>query len=98
MALIARLMGEDPEVYGKKLPVHQYVAAVAEVARGSATAAPLVAKFDLDATEQAQTQALINAVTGGTLTRVEVHDVLLMAEQRLPPYTSVAAVESRLGL
>jgi len=91
-------MGLDEEVNGPRLPVHQYVASVAEVARGNASAAPLIAFYSLDAEEQAQTQTLIDAVEGGQLTRIEVHDVLLMAESGAPPYTTVIAVETRLGL
>jgi hypothetical protein len=91
-------MGVDPETNGAKLPVHQYVGAVAEVVRGNMTQNQLAASFNLAPDEITDTQSIVSDVTSAALTRAEVHDVLLCAERFLLPYNTVAAVETRLGL
>jgi hypothetical protein len=87
-------MGLDPDTNGPKLPVHQYFAAVAERKRGEITDQQVIEAFSLASDEIVDTTTLVQ----GSLTREEMHDVCCMAEQRIPPYNTEAAVETRLGL
>lgn len=91
MALIERLMGlETP-----KIPTHQFMAAYAEFKRSQMTSAQVIAAFNLTAAEQTEATNLLGV---STLTRADVHDVLMLAEQRIAPYTTAAAVRTRLGI
>ena len=109
MPLIERLMGlEEP-----KIPVHAFQALCAEWARGNITGAQAQAAIvaatgvALDAAAQAEAQALVNTVPGGSTAdekadralRMQVIDqVLLVADRRIPPYDTAAAVRTRLGI
>lgn len=94
MPLIARLMGIDPEMNGARIAVHQYFAAVAERKRGEITSQQVIDAFDLAPDEVADTTNLV----ASSMTREEMHDVCCMAEQFIPPYNTVTAVRTRLGL
>lgn len=94
MALIERLMGIDDH---DKLPVHQFTGGLAEYVRGHATAQQVIDLFALDADDQTEAQTLLDRVNNGTLTREEVEDVLLLAEQRRG-YDTPATVRNRLGI
>jgi len=95
MGLYERILRlEEP-----KIPVHAFMAALAERKRGQITGANIVTLFDLDATATTEVIALNarfdDVVT--PLTGVEVHDVLLLADAGLG-YTTVAALKNRLGV
>jgi hypothetical protein len=111
MALIERLMGLD--LNRTKIPIHQFQSIAAEWARGQITGAQAntgittVAGQGLDAAEQAEAQALVNTIPSGATTAnkadralrlSEIDQVLLLAEMRVPPYDTAAAVRARLGL
>lgn len=78
------------------LPVHQFVAAAAEVARGIVTANTAAGWFGLSGTEKTEAQTLINRCEpSGPLTRVIIHDALLLMEVG---FRTVAETKTRLGV
>lgn len=95
MGLYERILRlEEP-----KIPVHGFMAALAERKRGRVTAQQIVTTFQLDAAAQADAVALnarfddaVNPLTG-----VELHDVLLLADAGLA-YQTVNALKTRLGV
>lgn len=100
MGLYERLMGfEEP-----KLPVHQFMGAMQEIAMGNMTGAQGVAAFGLSAAEATEAQTLQGVVSapatadGKKLRAVEYERVLMLAEQRIAPFNTVALVKTRLGV
>lgn len=109
MALIERLMGlEEP-----KIPIHQFQSLCAEWARGNITGAQAQAAITaltgtpLDGAAQTEAAALVATVPTGVTTdnkadralRLQIIDqVLLIADSRIPPYDTAAAVRARLGI
>jgi hypothetical protein len=97
-----------------KLPVHAFQATAAEWARSQMSGAQAQTAIaavsqgtNLNVAEQAEAQALVNSVPVGSTTAIqaaralrliEIEQVLLMVDQRVPPYDSPAAVRTRLGL
>lgn len=94
MPLYDRLMGFAQP----KLPVHQFMAMVAEVVRGHVTQQQAIDAFTLATDEITDTTTLAQRVTSAALTEQEVHDVLLLAERQIVPYATVVAVKARLGV
>jgi hypothetical protein len=94
MPLYDRLMG----LAQPKLPVHQFMAMVAERVRNDVTTQQVTDAFALAPDEVTDATTLTQRVTQALLTKDEVHDVLLLAEAAIPPYTTVAAVKARLGV
>lgn len=100
MGLYERLMGfEDP-----KIAVHQFMGVMQEISLGFMTGAQGVAAFNLspsEATEASTLQATIAAEPTANekkLKAVEDERVLMVAEQHIVPYDTVAAVKTRLGV
>lgn len=87
--LVAPLAGEE------KLPVHQFLAALAEIRRGQITRAQLISGFAVSVAQEAQLDTFIARMASDTLTREEVHDVLLLAENG---FRTPAQVMTRLGI
>jgi len=81
-----------------RIPVHQFVACAAEVSRGNMSSVQARNAMNLSAAEGTEANALIARVMSAALSRVEVHDVLMLAELRIPPFDTVAAVKTRLGV
>lgn len=94
MSLYDRLIGigDDP-----KIPVHQFMAAMAERQRGRTNNAQLASVFNLSAAEQQELATLRDRVLGGQVTPAEIHDVLMLAEAGMG-YTTAQAVKTRLGV
>lgn len=94
MALYERILRlEEPHI-----PVHAFMAAMAEQRRGRVTGAQVATAFELDASAQQDAIALQNRFSGGNpITGVELHDILLLADAGLA-YTTVAALKNRLGV
>jgi NaMN:DMB phosphoribosyltransferase len=93
MGLYDRLVGtEDP-----KIPIHQFMSAAAENVRGEMTDLQVKNAFNLSAAEATEA-ATLKAQLAGTVSRQELHDVLLLAERGIEPYTTAAAVKTRLGV
>jgi len=86
MALYERLV--LPSAADPKIPVHQFMAAVAEAVRGQVTRAQIIAAFGLRVEDETDLDFLITKV--GTLVVAEkfeftrvLHDILLLAETGL---------------
>lgn len=94
MGIYERMMQlQDPNI-----PVHTFIAVVAEHAKGNMTNNQARTALNLSAAEGNEAITLSARVQSGALTRTEVHDVLLIAWDRIPPYDTVAAVKTRLGV
>lgn len=79
-----------------KIPVHHFVAAAAEVARGVINANTAANFFNLSTAERTEAQTLINRCEpSGPLTRVMIHDALLLMELG---YRTIAQTKTRLGV
>lgn len=81
-----------------RIPVHLFVAVAAEWAKGNMTNTQARTALALSVAEGNEAQTLVGRVTGGFVTRTELHDVLLISETRIPPYDTVVAVKTRLGV
>ncbi len=96
MTLMTRLI--DPNPGEVKLPVHQFMAALAELARGEVTRAQVIAFFSLSASEETQLDEFIaNQAGSGSklINRQEIHDVLMLGE--IGAY-NVSQALTRLGI
>lgn len=95
MGLYERLSHvESPEE--PKISVHHFVAAAAEVARGVITANTAANFLGLSPSERTEAQTLIaRCEPSGPLTRVMVHDALLLMEMG---YRTIAQTKTRLGV
>src|SRR5688572_17014692 len=93
MSLISRLVAPGPSE--EAIPIHQFMAAVAELKRGSPslTMAEVVTAFDLSAAEEDELEALVNSAYLNQVSRERVHDVLMLGAKSI--YT-VQEVEDRL--
>lgn len=93
MSLLTRLIAPVGEE--EKIPVHQFMAALAEHRRGSPDMllADIHAAFNLDAGEQATLATVIQNHNLDGISRELIHDVLMLGEQGI--YT-LAEVQSRL--
>lgn len=95
MGLYERLLKlEEP-----RLSVHGFMAALGEKKRGRVSAAQITASFNLSAAEQTEAAALYSRFDDAVnpLTSVEVHEVLLLAQEGRA-YVTVAALKNRLGV
>lgn len=108
MGLYERLLGTDPL---PRLSIHAFQAIAAEWGRGSITGAQAQTAITatcgvaLTAAEVTEAQTLVNTIPTGSTTAnkadravrlQEIDQVLLMAG--LPPYTTAAAIKTRLGV
>ena len=91
MSLLDRLLGnEDP-----KLPVHQFMAALAEYKRGAITKQNVIDAFLLSVPEGTSLQTFLTKLDSDTIDRAFIHDVLLLGEAG---YYTKSQVQTRLGL
>lgn len=91
MGLYERLAGQETP----KIPIHAFVAAAAEVARGQVTAGTAAGWFGLSGAESTEAQTLITRVQNASVSRIEVADVLYLLEAGK---RTVAQVKTRLGV
>lgn len=91
MGLYERLAGQELP----KLPIHAFVGAAAEVARGNLTATVAANFFNLSTAERIEAQTLINRVQSNAVSRIEVCDVLYLLEAG---HRTVAQTKTRLGV
>ncbi len=105
MALYDRLVGYEPGfaplTVGPKLGVHTFMAGLAEVGRGQATRAQMIAAFGITVAEEPELDFIIAKATPLTAVqrfqfRQTLHDVLLLAETRVA-YTTSASFVARLN-
>lgn len=98
MSLLTRLIDPDEEAGEEKIPVHQFMAAITEYARGApgVTVSAIVTAFNLSPAEEAALTAwYIAEIQTGNLSREVVHDALLLGEGK--QYT-LNQVKNRLNL
>lgn len=105
MGLYERLMGLDPN---PQIPIHYFSATMGEFARGRITLAQAQAiasaasGVPLTAGEVTEAATLLGTITGAATAKLarakEIDDVLLLAEQRMPQYSTPALVRTRLGV
>ncbi len=94
MGLYERIMGlENP-----RIPAHQLQAMLAERRRGNVTNNQVGNAFGLSPAEAAEVGTLVQRVIDGAVEVKELDDVLLLASSRTPPYNTVNAVKTRLGV
>lgn len=95
MGLYERLLRiEEP-----KIPAHQFMAALGEIKRGHVTAQQVATSFELNVDEQTEAATLFARFNDlvDPLTSVELHEVLLLAEQGRA-YATVTGLTTRLGV
>jgi hypothetical protein len=105
MALFDRLVGYGPGFVGLqpgevKLPIHSFIAGMAEGYRGVVTRAQFITAFGIQPSEEAYLDALWNKGAGLAANRRDVyrivmHDCLLLGETR-HAYTVEANFTSRM--
>lgn len=104
MALIERLMHEASEPEGRWISVHQFFAANSEVDWGALTIAQVKAFYAMTAADIVDYDALINQLppanqTGNRARFINrIHAVFILAEQRVPNYSTPAEVRAKLGI
>lgn len=91
MSLLDRLLGNELP----KLPIHTFMAALAEYKRGAITGAQVVSAFALSVTEQTALATWLLNLDTSSIDRALIHDCLLLAEAEL--YTKTQ-VQARLGV
>jgi hypothetical protein len=79
MAILKRLAGTEQP----KLPVHQWMAGLAEVKRGHITQAQFISAFSLSPAEVTELATWASRLTGGSIARDDIHDVLMLLEYGL---------------
>ena len=93
MSLLTRLIYPlDGET---KLPVHQFMAGLAEYKRGAITGPQLATAFSLSETEEIQLQNFLTNLDTDAINREILHDVLMLGEGK---YYTIAQVQTRLGI
>lgn len=100
MALIERLVGSS----GQKIPVHQFMACVQEMARGEMTRAEVISVWNMDTADIADLDTLIARFQTKTVNLDKfafahaVHDIFLLAESgvRYLTRTDIVARISRI--
>ncbi len=98
MSLYTRLTGIDRAENEPKLAIHSLFALLSERKRGRLTNQQVLDSLGLSALEKTELIMLVGKIIDSTLDAGEVEDVLLLAEQGVPPYDTEAAVKSRLGV
>lgn len=93
MSLLTRLVNPNPGE--DKLPVHQFMAGLAEYKRGAVTKNQFVNAFGLSGAEATQLDEFLSGLDLDSTDRSLIHDVLMLAEAG---YYTNAQVKARLGL
>jgi len=83
MSLLSRLVSPAPGE--DKLPVHQFMAAVAELKRAApgVTVSSIATAFGLSAGEQTELESFLNTLYVDGISRELIHDVLMLGEDNL---------------
>ncbi len=93
MTLLTRLISQSN--IEDKLPVHTFMAALAEYKRGVITQQNIIDAFGLDSAEGIQLQNFLDNLDGNTIDRTLIHDVLLLGEAG---HYNESKAKSRLGI
>jgi hypothetical protein len=90
-----------------KIPVHDFFAAGHEVVMGRLTVAQVKTALDMDATAEAEFDAIVALTPSGgsalaTAQKAQfvesMHSVFILAEGRYATYNTAAAVRTKLGI
>jgi hypothetical protein len=107
MPLVERLMGEPFVAHDQKIPVHTFFAAGQEIVEGRLTVAGVKSFLAMDAATASEFDALVaQAPTGTNALQTalksmyvnRIHAVFILAESRIPGYSTPAEVRTKLGL
>ena len=93
MSLLTRLISPQPGE--TKLPVHQFMAALAEYKRGAITGSQVIMAFNLVGSETAALQDFLDNLDSDAIDRSKLHDVLLLGETGL---YDLNKIKSELGV
>ena len=103
MALVERLMhipADDPA----NMPVHQFFASLTEMLSGRLTAAQIQNYYAMTAEDLADWDAMAALIPAANQTAARamwlehVHAAFILAEGRVPTYSTPAEVRARLGI
>jgi len=102
MALIERLMHIDSDKT-RHMSVHTFFAAIGEMMYGNLTATQVKNYYAMTAEDLVDWNALAAQVpAAGTVARAlwleHIHSVFILAEQRVPTFSTPAEVRTRLGI
>lgn len=107
MGLYERLGGIAPETNGSKLPVHTFMSVMQEYMLGNMTGNQASTALGLTAGEQTEALALrdrlltessATANQARRLKALELENVLILFENGVVPFNTVALVKTRLGV
>lgn len=93
MSLLTRLIA--PSDSEEKLPVHTFMAALAEYKRGAITGQNVVDAFELSVSEATQLQDFLDNLDASSIDRTLIHDVLLLGEAG---HFNESQAKGRLGI
>lgn len=96
MSLLTRLLSYPGE---ESISIHQFAAACAEFKRGApgVNLDKIAEVFGLDDTEKAHLQEFLTNLTGNTIDRHRIADVLILGTTH-PQHYTLTVVKNRLGL
>lgn len=101
MALVERLMHLDPDE-SRNMAVHTFFAALTEMANGKLTSAQIQTYYNMtteDLVDWNAVAALMPSQVANKALFVEhIHAAFILAEDRVPTYTTPAEVRARLGI
>lgn len=101
MALVERLMHLDPDIT-RHIMVHQFFAAITEQLYGNLTAAQIQTYYAMTAEDLVDWDAIAaqfpTLIANKALYAEHLHSAFLLAETRVPTYSTPAEVRTRLGI
>ena len=101
MALVERLMHLDPDET-RNVAVHTFFAAVDEILYGNLTQAQVQSYFNMTAEDLVDWNALAAQFPSQVANKVvyaeHIHAAFILAEDRVPLYSTPAEVRARLGI
>lgn len=104
MALIERLMHHSSEDQSRFMSVHEFFAAITEIMSGQLTAAQVQNYYQMTAADIVDWNAIVatmpaqNQTANRAIFMNRMHSVFILAENRLPLYSTPAEVRARLGI
>lgn len=104
MALVERLMDWQLTDESRRIPVHDFFAACQEIIAGRLTSAQVQTYLAMDAADLADWNAVVatippqNQTANRALWVNGMHSIFLLAEGRVPGYSTPAEVRLKLGI
>lgn len=103
MALVERLMHIDP-VESRNMPVHEFFASITELLYGRLTASQIQTYYAMTAEDLVDWDALASQIPAANQTAARamwaehIHAAFILAETRVPAYSTPVEVRTRLGI